>query len=84
MIGGVEAVAFDEALGEAQRHRGVISPLPRLEREGPATVHIVDRLERAGRGELKGRAERISGRKPDERAAISFQQVHRVSPLNIR
>ena len=47
LVARVEAAAFSEAGGKAQRHRGVISPVPRFQVERPAADHVTDGSERA-------------------------------------
>jgi hypothetical protein len=45
LVDDVEAVRLDEALGEAERHRGVVRPLARRDPERPPTDKVGNRLE---------------------------------------
>src|SRR5207245_6023556 len=61
LVHRIEAAAFYEALGEAERHRGVVSPRAGREVEGAATDDVGDGPERARLAELEGRPERVAG-----------------------
>ena len=64
-----EATGLDQALGQAQRHGGVVGPLPRAQPEGAAADHVGDRREAARRLELERSAERIADGEAEQRAA---------------
>jgi hypothetical protein len=69
LVGGIRAVAGEQAVGQAQGHRGVVGPLPGLQAEGAAADNAGDRRKRAARFELHGRAERVAGGQPEQGAA---------------
>ncbi len=62
---------FDDAFGKAQRHRRIVRPLPRLERERAASDQVSNRLEAPWNTELESRSERISDRQPEKGSAIA-------------
>jgi hypothetical protein len=69
LVDGVEAPAFDEALGEAQRHRGVVGPGAGGQVERAAADHVRDGFERPRRLELDGRPERVADGEAQQRSA---------------
>jgi hypothetical protein len=69
LVGGIEAVACDEALGEAERHGGVVRPLSRLQAERSVADHVGDRGEGAGIPEFDGGAECVADGEADQGAA---------------
>ena len=75
----VELASVEQRLGEAQRHRGVVGPLARLQAERAAADHVVDRLEGARRAELERRADGVAAREAEQRADGAVERVHRVS-----
>lgn len=75
LIDGVEASRFEQAFREAQSHRGVVRPLPRLEPEQPATYEVSDRFETPWRFKFHRGSDRISRGKSHHRPAKSIQEV---------
>jgi len=57
-------------------HRRVVGPLARLQAEGTAAHHVVDRLKRPRGTELQRRAEGIPGRQAQQRAAVPGDRLH--------
>jgi hypothetical protein len=49
LVDRIESLAFDQTLGQAERHRGVVSPLARPEVERSAADDVVERFEGAWR-----------------------------------
>jgi hypothetical protein len=76
LVGRIESAALDKAVGEAERHRRVVGPLPRLEPERTAPHHVVDRLELTRPRELERRAQRVADRKSSEAPNDSVANVH--------
>ena len=60
LIFGIEALAFNQAFGEAKCHRGVVGPLTWLQVEGSAADHVGDRCEASRRFEFQGRTQGIA------------------------
>lgn len=46
LVQWIESTTFDQALGQTERHGGVVRPLPGLETEGAATDQVRQGLER--------------------------------------
>ena len=76
LVARVESVALDEALGQAERHRGVVGPLPWLQSKRIAADHVGDGLERPRALELHRRADRIADGEAEERPAIALMPFH--------
>ena len=66
LVLGVEALPFDQAGRQAQRHRRVIGPLAGFEAERPAADHVGQRLKGPARLELDGRADGVAHRQAEE------------------
>ncbi len=64
LVGGVVAIASQQALGQAKGHRGIVGPFARPQVERPAADHIFNGGERAGQRELQGRADGVAGGQP--------------------
>lgn len=65
---------LDQALGQGERHGGVVRPLPRREAEGAAAGHLgVERPRVAGR-ELQRGAEGVADREAKEAAPGAVQR----------
>jgi hypothetical protein len=64
LIVRVEAVAFHQAFGQAQRHGGVVRPLAGLKVEWAATDNRVQGRESSGWLKLDSGAQCITGCKP--------------------
>jgi hypothetical protein len=79
----IESVALDQTGGQAKGHRSVIRPLARREPERPAARHIGDRFEGAPPLKLDRRANGITGRKPQEAAAITVTQSDVVNQIDL-
>ena len=78
----VEAFALEQALGEQQRHGGVVGPGAARQIEGPAAQQVADGREAARLAELGVRGQRIAHREPDQRALESLaQRARRVQHL---
>src|SRR5690606_3625952 len=75
LVARVEAAALEDALGEAERHGGVIGPLARREAVGPAAAQVVERREAAGPLELDGRAERVADGESEQRAGVAMDHA---------
>jgi hypothetical protein len=71
LVGRVEPAADDQAVGQAQGHRGVVGPLAWFEVEGAAADQVVDRLEGVGRPELQGGADGVPGGEAEQAAAVA-------------
>src|SRR5690606_7162935 len=75
LVARVEAAALEDALGEAERHGGIIRPLARGEAVGSAAAQVVERREAARPLELDGRAERVAGGESEERAGVAMDHA---------
>lgn len=75
LVERVEASAPDQALGEAERHRGVVGPLAGCEVERAAADDVVDRGEGGGAAELERRAECVAGGEAEEGAVVAVAQA---------
>ena len=73
-IDRIECAAFEQTLGQTQRHRGVVRPLAGLEVERAAADHVGDWREGAWLGELQGGTERIAGRQAKQGAAVAIER----------
>src|SRR5262249_9172317 len=80
LIDRVEPAPLDEALGQAEGHRGVVGPLAGLEAERAAAADVVDRGEGPRGAKFQGRAERVAGGKPEERTPQATDPGHRCKP----
>src|SRR5690349_10298542 len=76
LIRGVEPSAFDQAVRQSQRHRRIIRLLAGLQLERHTADHIVDRSERAWRGEFQGCPQRVSDCKAQQTPAIPLNARH--------
>ena len=76
LISGIEAVACEQALRQAEGHGGVVGPLPRREAKGAATDHVRQRGETPGRLELQRRAQRIADGETEQTAAVAVLIKH--------
>src|SRR5262249_40212051 len=73
----VEVPAYiGNAVGQRQGHTGVVGPLARIERVGPASAKIRDRLESSRRLELHGGAQGVPDSQAEEHAAQSVWIKH--------
>jgi hypothetical protein len=72
----IETVALDETLREAERHRGVVSPLPCFESMVTAGTQVHNGFERSRAFELDGRTEGISDREPEQSSIIALVHFH--------
>jgi len=77
LVDGVEPPLLDEALGEAEGEGGVVGPRAGLEVERSAADHAGDGRERAGRPELKRRAEGVAHGQAEEATPVTVEGVHR-------
>jgi hypothetical protein len=66
----LESAALNEALGQAERHAGIIRPFTRLQAERPATDHRDERIGCTWRVEFERGAERVTARQTQESASI--------------
>src|SRR5690349_423599 len=73
LVDGIESVAMEQAVREAQRHRGVVGPLAGLETERPAADHVGERLESSARLELDRRADGITAGEAEQAAAEAIE-----------
>lgn len=64
----IEIGLMQQALGQAERHGGVVGPLSRFQPEGAAPDHVGDRREAAARQELDRGADRIPYGEAEETA----------------
>ena|SRR5437867_3942562 len=77
LVDRIESPPLDQALRQAERHRGIVSPLARLKRERTAAEHVGNRGERSRSAELERRAECIASREAQQSAAIARTSVDR-------
>jgi hypothetical protein len=68
-----------EAVGQRERHRRVVGPLPWLEVEGPATDHIDQCRLPVARGEFERRADRIADGEAEQRPDRAIDQCRIVA-----
>jgi hypothetical protein len=76
LIHRIEAFALDQALGQAERHGGVIGPLTGLQAECPATHDVGDRAKRPGALELQRRPEGVTRGKTEEGITVPVNEMH--------
>ncbi len=85
LVGGVETADLDEALGQAERHGGVVGPGARRQPEGAAADQVREGVEGAGRAELHRGAQRVADGQADQRAAdalgIDRAERHRAAAV---
>ena len=68
-VSGIErAVAGDQAVGQTQRHAGVVGPFAGLKAVPAAADHVLQRRISVARQKLQRHAERIADREPEQRA----------------
>jgi hypothetical protein len=80
LVDGVEAAGLDQALGEAERHRGVVGPCANWQPVRPAAHHVGERCEGAGLLELDRRADGVADRQADQRAPIAVLRADAAHP----
>jgi hypothetical protein len=66
-VGRIEAAAGGQAVGQGQRHAGVVGPLPRLKAERAAAGHLPVVGPAVAGAELERGAERVANREADQR-----------------
>jgi hypothetical protein len=77
LIDRVEALFFNETLGQAERHGGVIGSLAGFEAEWTAADNVGKWRETAGRLEFKGGAQGVADGEAEEGAAGVVLSVHK-------
>src|SRR5579862_4909056 len=75
LIARIEAFAFEEALGETQRHGGVVTPPAAWQLERSSAEHVAHRCEATRAAKLRGGGNRIADRKPKQRPLESPAQA---------
>ena len=66
LVSGVMTRSLDQRLGQTERERGIVGPVPGSQIEHPAAYHPTDLRKGASMLELGSRPDSIAARKSDE------------------